>query len=73
MLAGVPAGSGRYPFPVDAPIEAAYPGCSMTECDTDRHVIAIDNYTCTLYEAWRCQEPASAAGGGLLRSERAFH
>ena len=37
-LAGVPEGSGRYPFPYDAPIEGAYPGCSMTTCDTDRCV-----------------------------------
>ena len=42
LRAGVPWGSGRYPFPADAPIEGAYTGCSMTDCDTDRHVIAVD-------------------------------
>jgi hypothetical protein len=74
--AGVPPGSGRYPFPLDAPIEGAYPGCSMTACNTDRHVIAIDNATCILYEAWRCQEPPGPAGEAgchqLLNSHKAI-
>jgi len=62
LKAGIPYGSGRYPFPKDAPIEGAYPGCSMAACDTDRHVLVVDNFTCTLYEAWRCQAPASNTG-----------
>jgi hypothetical protein len=61
-MTGVPRGSGRYPFPANAPIEGAYPGCSIADCDTDRHVLVVDNFTCTLYEAWRCEWPASATG-----------
>jgi hypothetical protein len=34
----------------------------MTDCDTDRHVLVVDNFTCTLYEAWRCQAPANELG-----------
>ena len=37
----------------------------MAACDTDRHVLAVDNYTCTLYEAWRCQAPSGPSGEGL--------
>lgn len=62
-ITGVPRGSGRYPFPADAPTEGAFAGCSITDCDTDRHVLVVDNYTCTLYEAWRCEWPSSATGG----------
>jgi hypothetical protein len=54
----VPDGTGRYPFPYDAPIEGTYPGCNTPACNAnDRHVIAVDNATCKLYEAWRCFTP----------------
>lgn len=38
---------GPYPIPLDAPIEGG------PESDGDRHVIAIDSSTCTLYELYR--------------------
>eukprot|EP00882_Tetradesmus_deserticola_P021089 GHRQ01022818.1.p1 GENE.GHRQ01022818.1~~GHRQ01022818.1.p1 ORF type:complete len:141 (+),score=17.51 GHRQ01022818.1:317-739(+) len=66
-VTGTPA--GRYPFPIDAPIEGAYPGCSVTACNTDRHVLVVDNATCTLYEAWRCQAPSDAASKHALQED----
>ncbi|WIA17663.1 hypothetical protein OEZ85_014466 [Tetradesmus obliquus] len=52
-----------YPFPLDAPIEGAYPGCPPKdwdpECGGDRHVLVVDAATCSLYEAWHCTPPAS--------------
>ena len=50
---GTPWGSGRYPFPPNASVEGAFPGCRLGACTGDRHVIALDNYTCTLYEVTR--------------------
>jgi hypothetical protein len=38
---------GPYPVPLDAPIEGG------ADSDGDRHVIAIDTSTCTLYELYR--------------------
>jgi hypothetical protein len=38
---------GPYPIPLDAPIEGG------PDSDGDRHVIAIDGATCTLYELYR--------------------
>lgn len=73
LTAGVPAGSGRYPFPADATIEGAYPGCTMTDCDTDRHVLVVDNFTCTLYEAWRCQAPANELAPWSCANGAAFN
>jgi hypothetical protein len=61
VKSGIPFGSGRYPFPANAPIEGAYPGCSVADCNTDRHVLVVDNYTCTLYEGWKCEAPADAS------------
>lgn len=52
---------GPYPFPLDAKIEGAYPGCAPNKCPGDRHVLALDNATCTLYEAYSCTAPASMA------------
>ena len=57
---GVPMGSGRYPYPNNAPIELAYPGCSLAACPSDRHVLAVDNYTCSLFVSWKCQAPFDA-------------
>lgn len=28
-----------------------------SSCDGDRHVLTVDQATCTLYEAWSCREP----------------
>ena len=69
----MPPGSGAYPFPAAAPIEGAYPGCSLADCDTDRHVIALDNATCTLYEAWRCEAPAGPAAPWRCANGAAFN
>lgn len=54
---------GTYPFPLQAAIEGAYLGCSMSMCGGDRHVLAVDNYTCLLYESYNCSmAPASNSG-----------
>ena len=73
---GMPFGSGRYPFPPNASIEGAYPGCSMADCNGDRHVLALDNYTCTLYEAWKCEAPSgpySECKGGSQQRPQSTH
>lgn len=54
--------NGTYPFPLAAAIEGAYPGCPPSSCTGDRHVLAIDNATCTLWEAANCIAPSSLAG-----------
>lgn len=33
-------------------VEGAYPGCDPDDCGGDRHVLALDNATCTLYELY---------------------
>jgi len=43
---------GLYPIPADAPVEGAYPGCSLSTCRGDRHVLVVDQATCTLYELY---------------------
>jgi len=73
LKAGIPYGSRRYPFPRDAPIEGAYPGCSMADCNTDRHVLVVDNFTCTLYEAWKCEAPADASSPWRCANGAAFN
>ncbi|GBF95174.1 hypothetical protein Rsub_07887 [Raphidocelis subcapitata] len=52
---------GPYPFQPDAAIEGAWPGCGRNTPprDGDRHVLAVDAANCTLYEAWRCADPAA--------------
>ncbi len=55
--------SGTYPFPLRASIEGAYPGCPPSQCPGDRHVLAVDNYTCLLYEGYSCRAPSSLRGG----------
>jgi hypothetical protein len=59
--AGIPWGSGRYPFPPNASVEGAFPGCRLGDCSGDRHVIALDSYTCMLYEGWLCDQPDDAS------------
>lgn len=54
--------AGTYPFPLDAPIEGAYPGCNPATCRGDRHVLALDNATCLLHEGFDCRAPRSNAG-----------
>lgn len=54
--------AGTYPFPRNALIEGAYLGCPTEQCSGDRHVLAIDNYTCLLYEGYHCRAPSSNAG-----------
>lgn len=41
---------GPYPIPANASIEGAYPGCPVSTCLGDRHVVVLDNATCLLYE-----------------------
>jgi hypothetical protein len=54
--------NGTYPFPLNASIEGAYPGCPPSSCSGDRHVLALDNFTCTLWEAANCVAPSSLTG-----------
>jgi hypothetical protein len=46
-----------YPIPPDAPIEGASLNCPDAVCPGDRHVLVVDNATCTLYEMWRSFPP----------------
>lgn len=41
-----PCPPGPYPFPINAKVEGAYPGCSPSVCSGDRHVLVRDNNTC---------------------------
>jgi hypothetical protein len=54
--------NGTYPFPLNASIEGAYPGCTPSSCSGDRHVLALDNFTCMLWEAAYCVAPTSLTG-----------
>jgi hypothetical protein len=52
-----------------------YPGCPPldwdSECGGDRHVLVVDNATCSLYEAWQCRRPASLEGAaGSVAQQR---
>ena len=72
------AGAGRpYPFPINAQVEGAWPGCNPNDCDGDRHVLARDNSTCLLYEAYFCRQPSSMSGeppmGAIAAAGRATH
>jgi hypothetical protein len=49
--------AGPYPFPPTAPVEGSYLGCPDATCGGDRHVLAVGNATCLLYEAYRSMPP----------------
>ena len=53
---------GPYPFPLDAPIEGGPQG------DGDRHVLVLQQGTCTLFETWSSYPKASSweAGSGAI-------
>jgi hypothetical protein len=56
---------GPYPIPQDVAIE----GGTQAPEDSDRHVIVIDDETCTLYELWKAspqQDGTWKAGGGAI-------
>jgi len=36
-------------------------------------VLAVDNYTCTLYEAWKCEAPADASSPWRCANGAAFN
>ena len=57
-----PLCAGNYPFPANATIEGAYPGCPPSTCSSDRHVLVLDNSTCMLYETYYSVSPASVDG-----------
>ncbi|GIL69343.1 hypothetical protein Vretimale_13463 [Volvox reticuliferus] len=59
---------GGSPIPPDAAVQGAFPGCGDPPCWGDRHLIVIDNATCTLYEAWR-SFPPSVTGNGTWQVE----
>ncbi|KXZ50825.1 hypothetical protein GPECTOR_15g511 [Gonium pectorale] len=46
------------PLPADAAVQGSYPGCGDPPCWGDRHLILVDNATCTLYEGWRAFPPS---------------
>jgi parallel beta-helix repeat protein len=52
-----------YPFPGTAPVEGAYLNCPDSTCSGDRHVLVLDNSTCTLYETWRSFPPGVTSAG----------
>ena len=52
-----------YPFPQNASVEGAYLNCPDSICGGDRHVLVVDNSTCTLYESWRSFPPGVTKDG----------
>ncbi|KAG2482515.1 hypothetical protein HYH03_018560 [Edaphochlamys debaryana] len=46
------------PITADALVQGSYPGCGDPPCGGDRHLIVLDNATCTLWEAWRSFPPS---------------
>jgi len=62
MAYGDESDPGPYPVPLDAPIEGG------ADSDGDRHVIAIDTASCTLYEMYRAfpQSGAWQADSGAV-------
>ena len=55
-------GLGLYPIPANASIEGTYLGCSVNDCNGDRHVIVVDNSTCLLYELYYSVPPSTPSG-----------
>ncbi len=51
---------GPYPFPDNAPIEGAPPGCPPANCNGDRHVLVVDTVNCLVYETWKSFKNAGA-------------
>jgi len=64
---------GPYPIPPDAPIEGCASGSHSCGVGGDRHVLVLEQETCTLYElfdAWPQPDGSWQAGSGAVYSLR---
>lgn len=55
-----------YPFPANVSVEGSYLNCPDAQCSGDRHVVVVDNATCTLYESWRSFPPGITKDGSWM-------